>query len=162
LPHARSIEDPEEIEEERRLCFVGMTRAKEELYLSRAQFREFGGQHKYTIESDFIRELPNEVERIDNTSGFGGHSALNYYRGGGGPAASAGWDDTGLTHKPRKPVVDERGFYVGALVEHNEYGLGKVKELSGFGANRMIRVLFTTGLKTFNMNHVKLTVINED
>ena len=162
LPHARSIDNPEEMEEERRLCFVGMTRAKQELYLSRAQFREFGGQHKYTIESDFILELPNEVERIDQTSGFGGHSALNYYRGGGGPAAGQGWDDTGMPRRPGKPIVDDHGFYVGALVEHDEYGLGKIKELNGFGANRMVRILFKNGLKAFNANHVKLTVVTDD
>ena len=54
LPHERSIEsgDDAEIEEERRLCFVGMTRAKEELYLCRANYREFGGQQKYAIASD--------------------------------------------------------------------------------------------------------------
>src|SRR5262245_31494817 len=162
LPHARSIDISEEIEEERRLCFVGMTRAKEELYLSRAQFREFGGQHKYTIESDFLIELPSEVERIDNTSGFGGHSALNYYRGSGGPAARQGWDDTGYSTRIRKPPVDEKGYFVGAIVEHDDYGMGKIKELSGFGANRMVRIIFVNGVKTFNLNHVKLTLIDSD
>ena len=162
MPHARSIDNPEEVEEERRLCFVGMTRAMQELHLSRAQFREFGGQHKYTIESDFLMELPPHVERIDLSSGFGGHSALNYYRGGGGAAARQSWDDTGVAPKPKKPIVDEQGLFVGAIVEHDEYGLGEVMELSGNGAMRMTRVRFKSGLKSFNANFAKLTVVIED
>jgi hypothetical protein len=62
----------------------------------------------------------------------------------------------------KRPVVDEHGFYVGALVEHDEYGLGKIKELNGLGANRMVRILFRNGLKAFNINHVKLTVVTDD
>jgi DNA helicase-2/ATP-dependent DNA helicase PcrA len=68
LPHERSLEHDKEheLEEERRLAFVGMTRAKEELYLSHACKREFRGRTFYTIESMFLQELPDDaLERVD-------------------------------------------------------------------------------------------------
>ncbi len=70
LPHERSIARSDELEEERRLAFVGMTRAKEELYLTHARSREFRGQTVYPVESMFFRELPEEaIEHIDLSSG---------------------------------------------------------------------------------------------
>src|SRR5262249_62059148 len=66
LPHERSLEHDkeEELEEERRLAFVGMTRAKEELHLSHAKRRDFRGRTFYAIESIFLNELPEQgVER---------------------------------------------------------------------------------------------------
>ena len=104
-----------------------MTRAKQELYLSQAKYREFGGQQKYTIPSDFLHEMPPEVETDDASTGFGGHAAANYWRGGGSAAAKQGWADTGFSTR-RKPVPDDRGFYVGAIVEHHDYGNGRIME----------------------------------
>ena len=67
LPHERSREHPEQVEEERRLMFVGITRAQEELQISRAGYRDFRGQRKMTIPSQFLMELPRlEMERIEN------------------------------------------------------------------------------------------------
>ncbi len=60
LPHERSTEDPEKFEEERRLLFVGITRAKQELQLSFAQYRAFRGDRRPTIPSQFLMELPRE------------------------------------------------------------------------------------------------------
>jgi DNA helicase-2/ATP-dependent DNA helicase PcrA len=66
IPHERSRERPEQLEEERRLLFVGITRAQEELRLSRAQYREFRGQRRMTIPSQFLMELPfDEIESFD-------------------------------------------------------------------------------------------------
>lgn len=64
LPHERSREHPDELEEERRLMFVGMTRAQEELNISLARYREFRGQRRLTVPSQFLMELPvAEFER---------------------------------------------------------------------------------------------------
>lgn len=60
LPHERSANDPEQLEEERRLLFVGLTRAREELVLSRAHYREFRGQRRMSVPSSFLLELPRE------------------------------------------------------------------------------------------------------
>ncbi len=69
LPHERSRDNPEQIEEERRLMFVGMTRAQEELQLSRAVYRDFRGQRRMTVPSPFLMELPrSELELRDETA----------------------------------------------------------------------------------------------
>ena len=65
LPHERSRDKKEELEEERRLCFVGMTRAMKELTLTHSRLGEFRGQINYAIPSSFLEELPDEVETLD-------------------------------------------------------------------------------------------------
>jgi DNA helicase-2/ATP-dependent DNA helicase PcrA len=163
LPHARSLEldQVDEIEEERRLCFVGMTRAKQELCLSYAKYREFGGQQRYTIASDFLHELPPEVETEDMSHGFGGHAAANHWRLGGPESAKQGWADAGYRpHKQSAP--DDRGFFVGAIVEHHDYGNGKILELSGLGRFRRVKVRFRNGEQIFVGEHVKLSVIDPE
>jgi DNA helicase-2/ATP-dependent DNA helicase PcrA len=155
LPHARSLEHSDEIEEERRLCFVGMTRAKQELYLCNSRYREFGGRGNYCVPSEFLDELPPEVEREEAPSGsVAGQAAAAYWRGSG-----SGWDDTGI-RKP-KPAKDDNGLFVGAFVEHAEHGMGQIVDLSGYGANRIARVRFNNGVKVFYVSRVKLTVVED-
>src|SRR5438045_3322806 len=68
LPHERSLAKEEDIEEERRLAFVGITRAKEELYVSHARLREFRGQTLSTVPSRFLDELPADgVQTVDQS-----------------------------------------------------------------------------------------------
>ncbi|HEX4143268.1 MAG TPA: UvrD-helicase domain-containing protein [Pirellulales bacterium] len=75
IPHERSRADDEAVEEERRLLFVGMTRAKDELQLSLGQYREFRGQRRMTIPSPFLLELPRDELRM---IGFGPQTAADY------------------------------------------------------------------------------------
>ena len=71
LPHERSREHPEQLEEERRLMFVGITRAQQELQLSTARYRDFRGQRKLTIPSSFLMELPRGEMDVDWAGGEG-------------------------------------------------------------------------------------------
>ena len=106
LPHERSLNKEEDVEEERRLCFVGMTRAMKELYLSHARLREFRGQLNYAIPSSFLQELPPEVEHVDvSQSKNFARSAADEWRAKVGPAARD-WADTGARPylPPRKPA----------------------------------------------------------
>ncbi len=75
IPHERSRADDDAVEEERRLLFVGMTRAKQELQLSLGQYREFRGQRRMTIPSPFLMELPRDELRM---IGFGPQTAGDY------------------------------------------------------------------------------------
>lgn len=68
LPHERSTSDEEKIEEERRLAFVGITRAEQELQLSYAVQRDFRGQRRYTVPSSFLMEIPREELELTQTS----------------------------------------------------------------------------------------------
>ncbi|HEY7153351.1 MAG TPA: 3'-5' exonuclease, partial [Gemmataceae bacterium] len=165
LPHDRSAGKPDEIEEERRLAFVGMTRAKEELYLCHARMRDFRGNTYSTRPSSFFNELPKEaIEVVDQSDGSS--SALDHWRGGGGAAAAQGWIDVGLRPKsspipPRAPEGDGV-FVAGMLVRHAAYGNGRIVEVSGHGALRRVKVRFATaGERSFIADHVKLEIVRK-
>src|SRR5439155_14465776 len=128
-------------------------RAKMELYLCHARMREFRGQLSYAIPSSFIaRELPEEVEQIDASLARNyARSAADEWRAKVGPAARD-WADTGTGHsRPSgqatqaaagSSTAPDPALAVGALVQHDEYGLGQVTDLSGFGALRRVRIRF--------------------
>ncbi|HXG08229.1 MAG TPA: UvrD-helicase domain-containing protein [Gemmataceae bacterium] len=168
LPHERSLNssDPDELEEERRLAFVGMTRAKEELYLSHARLREFRGQTLYAVPSMFLGELPEDAtEFVDlSASGAGTARAIDEWRSGG-EAAEEGWRDAGirLRKKGEAALPDSDGYAVGMLVRHEKYGMGQITDLSGYGALRRIKIRFpTAGEKTFIVDKVQLTIVRRD
>ncbi len=171
LPHERSLSNDEEIEEERRLCFVGMTRAMKELYLCHARLREFRGQLNYCIPSSFLNELPRDVQFHDPAMSKNyARSAADEWRAKVGPAAKD-WADTGArpflppkkspaSLKPTIPDAPETGLAVGVLVQHEEYGLGSVTDVSGFGALRKVKIRFPGhGEKTFLTDKVKLKIV---
>jgi DNA helicase-2/ATP-dependent DNA helicase PcrA len=167
LPHDRSLAKADEVEEERRLAFVGMTRAKEELILCHARLREFRGNAMSSVPSMFLEELPPEgIERIDLAPVAGGQ-ALNDWRGGGSAAAEQGWYDAGL-YRPKgeakktasATATVSPGYTEGMLVRHDTYGVGRITEVSGYGALRKIKIRFKThGEKTFVADKAKLTLV---
>ncbi|MCS6852213.1 MAG: UvrD-helicase domain-containing protein [Gemmataceae bacterium] len=157
LPHERSQTD-EEIEEERRLAFVGMTRAKEELYLSHARWREFRGRQLVVVPSMFLEELPEqEVRWVDESAGGGsGQRAFGAWRGGP-PAAAAAWHDAGVTPTVAPPSSRARDFREGMIVEHDLYGRGRIMAVQGSGAGRRLKIRFASfGERTFIADKVKL------
>ncbi len=166
LPHERSLAKQEEIEEERRLAFVGMTRAMEELFLSHARLRAFRGSELYAIPSMFLDELPREgVQTVDlSASAAGSLAAMTAWRGGGS-AAEQGWIDAGVKQAPvperREAAPRSSGNYQkGMIVKHAKYGRGKIEEVSGSGATRRIKVRFSThGIVTFIANMAKLEIV---
>jgi DNA helicase-2/ATP-dependent DNA helicase PcrA len=170
LPHERSLAKDEDVEEERRLCFVGMTRAMKELYLSHARLREFRGNLNYAIPSSFLQELPADVEHVDVSMGKNvARTAADEWRAKVGPAARD-WADTGARpYLPPKKAADLRptipdppdtGLAVGVLVQHEEYGLGQVTDVTGYGALRTVRVRFPShGVKPFVGDKIKLKIV---
>ncbi len=169
LPHERSLARDDQVEEERRLAFVGITRAKEECYLTHARLREFRGSALYAIPSLFLEELPRDaVEEIDlSASAAGRQQVMDEWRGGG-KAAEPGWEEAGV--RPRAKVepippaarTDGDGFAVGVLVHHPQFGAGRVTDVSGYGAMRRVKVRFASGgEKTLVLSHAKLTVLRK-
>lgn len=148
LPHERSLAKDEELEEERRLCFVGMTRAKEALHLCHAKLREFRGQALYAVPSIFLDELPDSVQRLDLGQSSVGH-ALRM------PGRRVWAADEDLA-----PVRTTDGWAPGILVDHSMYGRGKILEVSGAGPLRRLRIRFERGGdRVFVADKVKLTKI---
>jgi len=168
LPHERSLARAEEIEEERRLAFVGMTRAKEELYLCHVRMREYRGQTLYAMPSTFLKELPTEdVEWFDlSASAAGTARAMDAWRSGG-QAAQPGWADAGITprYKPETPreAGSAAAYVEGMQVRHDKYGPGRITHISGFGAMRKVKIRFQThGERTFIADKVKLAIVRKE
>ena len=166
LPHERSLSKDDELEEERRLAFVGITRAKEECYLTHARLREFRGQTLYAIPSGFLDELPpGATEHIDvSSSAAGRQKMLDEWRKGSA-AAEQGWEDAGVRSAKAEPVAPAPpadGIAVGAMVHHEKFGAGRVTEVSGHGAMRRAKIRFAKeGEKTLVLAHAKLTVVRK-
>jgi DNA helicase-2/ATP-dependent DNA helicase PcrA len=165
LPHERSLNQDDQLEEERRLAFVGITRAMEECYLTHARLREFRGSALYAIPSLFLEELPKDAtEAIDvSSSGAYRQQVMDEWRGGG-QAAEAGWREAGVRPRTteKAPAPDSDGISVGVLVQHPHFGNGKVTDVSGSGPLRRVKVRFATaGEKTLVLSHAKLTLLRK-
>ncbi|MGA7981127.1 MAG: DNA helicase II [Chromatiaceae bacterium] len=119
FPHSMSVEDPARLEEERRLCYVGMTRAMHQLYLTHAETRRLHGSETYPLPSRFLREIPGAlVEEV---------------RGGG------------VSRMGRGRVAPEEttdGFRLGQRVLHPKFGEGVVLNTEGKGTSARIQVNF--------------------
>ncbi|MGM0845173.1 MAG: DNA helicase PcrA [Bacillota bacterium] len=147
FPHSRSLMDEEEMEEERRLAYVGITRAEEELFMTNAQMRTLYGQTKMNPVSRFIAEIPEDL--IDN---FEPQKKSPFSTGGIGAAASA---------KPqprRKPVTrpvptttggEGISWQVGDRAVHKKWGTGTVVSVKGSGDGMELDIAFPspTGIK---------------
>jgi DNA helicase II / ATP-dependent DNA helicase PcrA len=163
LPHSRANENQTETEEERRLFFVGITRARRELYLSRTTVRTLRGVQQATWASTFLSELPEGPVRVRDQSGLGGAAAPSY-RPTAWPRnhATASALDTprgyrvmtaaelpgalpGMSRGPAAGQVSLDAFRVGSSVLHPEYGLGKIMALEGEGSGRKARITFAFG-----------------
>jgi DNA helicase-2/ATP-dependent DNA helicase PcrA len=137
LPHSRSLDDPSEMEEERRLCFVGITRACRHLMLSHARYRAIRGYRERTIPSQFINELPQEVIEVRDVT-----SDRDFA------------DDAKPGYGARPSRV---GLPTGSLVRHPQFGVGTVEQVSGAGASTRARVKFpAVGIKTLILQYARL------
>jgi DNA helicase-2/ATP-dependent DNA helicase PcrA len=161
FPHLRSLGDNSELEEERRLAYVGITRARRRLYLSRSVTRSAWGQPQYNPASRFLDELPAELVHWERTegayttwSGSGGgvggraSAADRAPRGGfsgGTPKAARlaerlGIDGAKLATASELPQV--LSVAAGDRVNHQRYGLGRVLAVEGYGARAQAQIDF--------------------
>lgn len=148
IPHSRAIRsggDAMELEEERRLAFVGITRAMRRLTLSHVRYRTIRGISERVLESRFLEELPSdelaferfEVERDRSRSHLG-----RYYR----DAVS----------------FDHTSYYPGCRVRHDDYGEGQVVALESRLRSKYIRIRFRDhGERSFALDHVSLYVLDD-
>ncbi len=148
LPHERSLREGREVEEERRLAFVGITRAEQHLYLTHANYRTVFGQSAPTVPSRFLRELPSaDVHVLDESD------ALEDFLGGG--AASLGAAQRGRADR------GAAAFPPGSLVRHARFGLGRVVEIGSMGTQTRVKVNFNAaGPKTLVLEYAKLELVN--
>ncbi len=155
FPHSRSIDDPDQLEEERRLCYVGMTRAKKEVYLYSARTRTVYGETRYQIRSRFISEIPPELitikapEEEKETEVFSANDT--YYTADGSQAA-------GLFSENVYEVREAPGLKVGMRVKHPSFGVGVIKQRTGTGTDAKVTVNFVSaGTKKLALKYAALT-----
>ncbi len=151
FPHMRALGDPTELSEERRLAYVGITRARQRLYVSRAKVRSSWGQPMLNPESRFLREIPQELidwRRTDPTPSFSAQvsGAGRFGTPRPSPARSAAGKRPLLVLEP------------GDRVSHDKYGLGRVEEVSGVGESAMSLIDFgSAGRVKLMHNHAPVT-----
>ena len=143
FPSARSLEESGRLEEERRLAYVGITRARQKLVLSYAESRRIHGQDNYNVPSRFLREIPREL--------------LNEVRPKVQVARPA---SLGANRVMGHAAIEAPPLKLGAMVTHARFGEGMVTDYEGSGAHARVQVEFAeAGSKWLVMAYANLTVL---
>ena len=164
FPHQRSATDPKELAEERRLAYVGLTRARHRLYLTRAEVRSMWGQSQYNPASQFLDEVPDAL--IDwkregsarlawspDSMNDGPQFSGSHWGAGAGSSALAPARAIGRV-QPQKEVVS---VVVGDTVNHATFGNGTVLAMEGSGDKTVAKVAFDIGEKRLLLRYAPLT-----
>jgi DNA helicase-2/ATP-dependent DNA helicase PcrA len=127
FPHTRSLDTPEEMDEERRLMYVGMTRAKKRLYLTNAIRRSVYGSEQYNLSSRFLEDIPFEfIDRQEEVR--------------------RSFESTGDVTSAERADFDENNPYqIGRRVKHPLFGMGTIKSCEGSTNDRKLTILFQNG-----------------
>jgi DNA helicase-2/ATP-dependent DNA helicase PcrA len=177
FPHQRSATDPKELAEERRLAYVGLTRARKRLYVTRSEVRNMWGQSQYNPASQFLEEIPSDLVewKREGTSrqvgswGSGASIGSSRYGGsfwGAGTArgnradSSAGFnaDVPAAVAKNRvQPQKEVIAVSVGDKVNHTSFGNGTVLAVEGVGDKTVAKVKFDVGEKRLLLRYAPLT-----
>jgi DNA helicase-2/ATP-dependent DNA helicase PcrA len=174
LPHYRRGEEIEDLEEERRLCYVGITRAKEKLFLSRAERRSTFGVGRANLPSRFLEELPSEMMDVEEPkpeedrswseepfADFGQHEtnepshASDVFRN---------YREQELPSPPSEEwSLSPEGFYplkIGMKVKHSKFGVGRVRSVEGTDEDQKATIIFqTVGVKRLKVAYAQLEIL---
>jgi DNA helicase-2/ATP-dependent DNA helicase PcrA len=161
FPHSRTFLDNEEMEEERRLAYVGITRAEEQLFLTCARMRTLFGRTTSNAPSRFLTEIPEELKELsfrakESYGGMGGRSSFNTGQprpfGQGSFGQSAGPSYGQASGSASKPVTSTpliagtvnavTDFKNGDKVNHNKWGTGVVVAVKGSGEDMELNIAF--------------------
>ncbi len=150
FPHMRALGDAHELEEERRLAYVGITRARERLHVSRAAVRSAYGTPQYNPASRFLDDIPVELLEWERTGPTGTAG-----RGATTPAVARLAARPGVRSPGNRPVIAVHG---GDRVTHDSFGLGTVVRVEGEGDKAMAHVDFgsETGVKRLLLRYAPL------
>ncbi len=143
FPHSRSASGPEEMEEERRLCYVGMTRAMEKLTLTHARRRRIFGDYQFNPPSRFLGEIPEDL--LARTAATGLHKPASHNLASLFDPVEPDFsgDDSFHSEDEVRMVPDaEEGLRIGLQVRHIKFGIGTVRRVEGQGDNQKVTIYF--------------------
>jgi DNA helicase-2/ATP-dependent DNA helicase PcrA len=147
FPHSRSQGGGDELEEERRLCYVGMTRAMEKLVLSHARRRRVYGDFQFNPPSRFLAEIPTHLVAGTATPALHKVSAHNlasvFESLAPSPFEEVGGESS-FEEEVRVVPDAEEGLRIGLRVRHPRFGVGSVRRIEGNGDNQKVTVYFNT------------------
>ena len=163
FPHSRSSEEHEDVEEERRLLYVGMTRARERLFLTRAGQRRLFGESMSAVPSRFLQEIPPHLLRQSEwDDGAMGNDYASRLHGAAASIARrrSGRGEERFDGEIEAPVDPSSPFTLGCKVHHPEYGVGTVIGVEGKGDGLKLTVSFSVyGSKKFLPRYAPLEKI---
>jgi DNA helicase II / ATP-dependent DNA helicase PcrA len=165
FPHENSMSDADGLEEERRLMYVAITRARQRLYLSFSQTRMLHGQTRYNVKSRFFDELPDASLKwiTPRTQGFGSGYAREYqqaWQRGSGLGSVVGAGRIAPTPAFTPKAAPSHGLRTGMSVFHTKFGEGVVVTLEGSGDDARAQINFGRhGLKWLALSVAKLTPV---
>jgi DNA helicase-2/ATP-dependent DNA helicase PcrA len=169
FPHENSLLDAGGLEEERRLMYVAITRARERLTLTLAQSRMLHGQTRYALRSRFLDEVPDaHLKWITPRQRAAAPEQQPAWRGAFRRGLGSWQGDGGSSFAPRTPrtrtadvTVGDQCFRIGGSVRHGRFGEGTIVALSGTGADAQARIEFRdAGTKTLALGVAKLEILN--
>ena len=168
FPHSRSRDDEAELEEERRLCYVGITRARTRLVLTSAARRRVFGEYQATEPSRFLDEIPAElIERAPGTSTGSYQASLSsrfeyrpnpYGRGGRGGGSKVREQEV-APFAYEDEDQSSPGVRAGARVRHSHFGIGTVISVEPVDGDARVVVRFSIGQKTLRAKYARLEVV---
>ncbi len=166
FPHENSLSDTDGLEEERRLMYVAITRARQRLYLSFSQTRMLHGQTRYHIKSRFFDELPENTLKwiTPRNQGFGSGFAREYQaawaKGSGLKSITGAGAQVPASMSSKVQTADGVALRVGQSVFHNKFGEGVIVTVEGVGPNGRAQINFGRhGMKWLDLSVAKLTPI---
>ncbi|MEK7359238.1 MAG: UvrD-helicase domain-containing protein [Planctomycetota bacterium] len=159
LPHVESNDSEEKVEEERRLCYVGITRAMKELFITYARRRTRYGETTFSTPSRFLGEIPREIlETIDKTDRRDCSSSFFAKDDDfGEPVFSVDTEQDVFVPVQAKPKATVASFANGEIVRHPVFGIGRILEVYGSNEKASVKVNFSTGgVKSLLLAYAKL------
>jgi DNA helicase-2/ATP-dependent DNA helicase PcrA len=163
FPHVRSLGDPDELEEERRLCYVGLTRAEERLYLCHAWSRMMFGATDYRPPSRFLDEIPGElVTMLGDEQPVRGRGLGRHREAVVAAAMRRDRDDVAAAAPTGARGAEHLGLRVGDDVRHEKFGEGVIIDIAGSGDKAEARVQFRgVGEKTLLLSWAPLERVGD-
>ena len=149
FPHFMSLEEKMGVEEERRLCYVAITRAMQDLYMSHCQYSRKYGEIQKREPSRFLSEIPENL--------FQTGSEISYRTPIRAPLAG----ERQIKEKTNFQAnsINNSTFKVGSKVKHREYGIGKIVDISGVGDNKKAKIRFGYTEKNFLLVYTPLEIV---